>query len=443
MAIKLSDHFTSGRMIKFALPSIAMMVFTSIYCVVDGLFVSNFAGTDAFAALNIVIPIAVALGAVGFMLGTGGAALVAKIMGEGDQDRANGLFTFIICASFVISGLLTLISILLLEPFLQLLGAEGVLLEDGMIYGRIMLAGLVFAVLQNAFQSFFIAAEKPTVGLIVIVIAGLTNMVLDYVFIALLGWGIAGAASATIIGQAFAAIAPFFLFRKSRGYRLVFTKPIIDFRALGKTCANGSSELMTELAASIVSTVYNYQLMVMIGPDGVAAYGVIMYLAFVFTAIFFGFCMGIGPVISYHYGARNHDELKGLFKKSMIITGVVGLAMFLLSQLLAQPFVGMFVGYDPNLAIMAEHGLRIYSISFLICGINIFGSALFTALNNGKVSAFISFMRSLVFETSTVLVLPIFFGAEGIWFAIIVAESCALIITALMMFLLSKRYHYA
>lgn len=443
MAIKLSDHFTSGRMIRFALPSIAMMVFTSIYCVVDGLFVSNFAGTDAFAALNIVIPIPIALGAIGFMLGTGGAALVAKTMGEGDQNRANGLFTFIICASLVISVLLTIVSILLLEPFLQMLGAEGALLEDGLIYGRIMLAGLVFAVLQNAFQSFFIAAEKPTVGLVVIVIAGLTNMVLDYVFIALLGWGIAGAASATIIGQACAAISPFFLFRKSRGYRLVFTKPIVDFHALGKTCVNGSSELMTELAASIVSTVYNYQLMIMIGPDGVAAYGVIMYVTFVFTAIFFGFCMGIGPIISYHYGARNHDELKGLFKRSMIITGIVGLVMFLLSQLLAQPLVSVFVGYDPNLASMTQHGLRIYSISFLICGINIFGSAFFTALNNGKVSAFISFMRSLVFETSTVLVLPIFFGAEGIWFAIIVAESCALVITALMMFLLSKRYHYA
>lgn len=443
MAIKLSDHFTSGRLIKFALPSIAMMVFTSIYCVVDGLFVSNFAGTEAFAALNIVIPVAVALGAVGYMFGTGGAALVAKTMGEGNQERANGLFTFIICASFAVAIILTIASILLLESFLQMLGAEGQLLDDGLIYGRIMLAGLAFAVLQNAFQSFFIAAEKPTVGLVVIVIAGVTNMVLDYVFIALLGWGIAGAASATIIGQAFAAISPFFLFRKSHGYRLVFARPIVDFRALGKTCANGSSELMTELAASIVSTLYNYQLMQMIGPDGVAAYGVIMYLAFIFTAIFFGFCMGIGPIISYHYGASNHGEMKGLFKRSMIITGIVGLAMFLLSQLFALPLVNVFVGYDPNLALMTEHGLRIYSISFLICGINIFGSALFTALNNGKVSAFISFMRSLVFETSTILVLPIFFGAEGIWFAIIVAESCALIITGLMMFLLSKRYHYA
>lgn len=443
MKIQLSDHFTSGRLLRFALPSIAMMVFTSIYCVVDGLFVSNFAGTDAFAALNIVIPIPVALGAVGFMFGTGGAALVAKTMGEGDQARADGLFTFILFAAAVISVALTAISIALLDPFLRLLGAEGQLLDDGMVYGSIMLGGLVFAVLQNAFQSFFIAAEKPTAGLVVIVVAGVTNMVLDFVFIALLGWGIAGAGAATIIGQAFAAIAPLFMFRKSRGYRLGFVRPIVDFRALGKACVNGSSELMTEVAASIVSTLYNYQLMVMVGPDGVAAYGVVMYMFFVFNAVFFGFSMGVGPVISFHYGACNYDEMKGLFRRSMVMTGVAGVIMFALSQLLAVPLVNLFVGYDLHLAAITEHGLRIYAISFLISGINIFGSAFFTALNNGKVSAFISFMRSLVFETSTVIILPIFFGAEGIWFAIIVAETCALIITALMMFLLSKRYHYA
>lgn len=443
MAIKLSDHFTSRRLIRFALPSIAMMVFTSIYCVVDGLFVSNFAGTDAFAALNIVIPIPVALSAVGFMFGTGGAALVAKTMGEGNQERADGLFSFIMWASGVISIVLTIISILLLEPFLQLLGAGGQLLEDGLVYGRIMLGGLIFAIMQNAFQSFFIAAEKPTTGLIVIVVAGVTNMVLDFVFIAILGWGIAGAGVATIIGQAFAAISPIFMFRKSRGYRLSFVKPIVDFRALGKASVNGSSELMTEVAASIVSTLYNYQLMMMVGPDGVAAYGVVMYMFFVFNAVFFGFSMGVGPVISFHYGAFNHDEMKSLFKRSMIMTGITGVIMFALSQLLAVPLVDIFVGYDPHLASITEHGLRIYSVSFLISGINIFGSAFFTALNNGKVSAFISFMRSLVFETSTVIILPMFFGAEGIWFAIIVAESCALIITALMMFLYSKKYHYA
>lgn len=462
--IKLSDHFTAGRMLRFALPSIVMMVFTSIYGVVDGLFVSNFVGTDAFASVNLVMPAAMALGAFGYMFGTGGAALVAKTMGEGQEERANRLFTFIAISAFVVGVILCAIGAVALEPFLRLLGAgssgKEELLSDGILYGGILLVSLPFFIVQNTFQSFFIAAEKPMHGLLVTVAAGVTNIVLDYVLIALMGWGLAGAALATLAGQLLAAIVPLFLFwprreetpdqlthsnkrKRQPPYRLTFAQPLPDFRALGKACVNGSSELMTEVAASIVSTLYNFQLMTLVGADGVAAYGVVMYVTFIFVAIFFGFAMGIGPVISYHYGAFNHDEMKGLYRRSMIMTGIAGVVMFALSQVLTVPLVQMFVGYDPSLAAMTEHGFRIYSISFLLAGINIFGSAFFTALNNGKVSAFISFMRSLVFETSTVLVLPAFFGAVGIWFAIIVAESLALLITALMMFLLSKRYHYA
>ena len=439
VTIKLSDHFTYGRLVRFALPSIAMMIFISIYSVVDGLFVSNFAGKEALAAVNLVFPLVMALGSVGFMFGTGGAALVAKTMGEGDGVRANRLFSLISVAGAVLGVVLAGVGAGLLEA----LGAQGTLMDQGLAYGFILLAALPFSIMQNMFQSFFIAAERPKVGLAVTIAAGLTNIVLDYLFIAVLGWGIAGAALATALGQALAAVAAVAFFAFSKTSRLRFTRPLADFRALGKTCVNGSSELMTEVAASVVSMLYNYQLMMIAGADGVAAYGVIMYVNFIFTAVFFGFAMGTGPVVSYHYGAKNQPELKGLFKKSMLLVGGTGAAMFAASQLLAAPLVGVFVGYDAELAAMTLHGFRIYAVAFLVCGFNIYGSAFFTALNNGKVSALISFMRTLVFETSTVMLLPIVWGIDGVWSAIIVAEACALVLTTAFLVGLRKPYGYA
>lgn len=412
VAIKLSDHFTYGRLVRFALPSIAMMIFTSIYSVVDGLFVSNFAGKEALAAVNLVFPLAMALGSIGFMLGTGGAALVAKTMGEGDAERANRLFSFITIAAAVAGAVLIAVGAAALEPVLLLLGAQGSLLEQGLLYGRILLVALPLFIVQNVFLSFFIAAEKPQVGFAVTVAAGVTNIVLDYLFIAVLGWGIAGAAVATAAGQALAAAVSVAFFARSKTSRLRFMRPAVDFRALGTACVNGSSELMTEVAASVVSMLYNYQLMMLAGADGVAAYGVIMYVNFIFTAVFFGFSMGTGPVVSYHY-------------------------------VLAAPLVSVFVGYDPELAAMTLHGFRIYAVAFLVCGFNIYGSAFFTALNNGKVSALISFMRTLVFETSTVMLLPIVWGIDGVWSAIIVAEACALVLTMFFLVYLRKPYGYA
>lgn len=443
VAIKLSDHFGYGRLVRFALPSIAMMIFTSIYSVVDGLFVSNFAGKEALAAVNLVFPLAMGLGSVGFMLGTGGAALVAKTMGEGDAVRANRLFSFIALAAVAAGALLAVAGVAVLEPLLAVLGAQGSLMDQGLLYGRILVVALPLFIVQNVFLSFFIAAEKPQMGLAVTVAAGVTNIVLDYLFIAVLGWGIAGAAAATAAGQALAAVAAAAFFARSKTSRLHFTRPLADFRALGAACVNGSSELMTEVAASVVSMLYNYQLMMLVGADGVAAYGVIMYVNFIFTAVFFGFSMGTGPVVSFHYGARHRDELKGLFRKSMILVGGTGAAMLAASQLLAAPLVGVFVGYDPELFAMTLHGFRIYAVSFLVCGFNIYGSAFFTALNNGKVSALISFMRTLVFETSTVMLLPLAWGIDGVWSAIIVAEACALALTAAFLVGLRKPYGYA
>ena len=311
------------------------------------------------------------------------------------------------------------------------------------MYGRILVVALPLFIVQNVFLSFFIAAEKPQMGLAVTVAGGVTNIVLDYMFIAVLGWGIVGAALATAAGQFLAAAVSAVFFARSKTSRLRFTRPLADFRALGKTCVNGSSELMTEVAASVVSMLYNYQLMMIAGADGVAAYGVIMYVNFIFTAVFFGFAMGTGPVVSYHYGAKNQPELKGLFKKSMLLVGGTGAAMFAASQLLAAPLVGVFVGYDAELAAMTLHGFRIYAVAFLVCGFNIYGSAFFTALNNGKVSALISFMRTLVFETSTVMLLPIVWGIDGVWSAIIVAEACALVLTTAFLVGLRKPYGYA
>ena len=443
MAIRLSDRFSYGRLVRFALPSIAMMIFISVYSMVDGLFVSNFTGKEALAAVNLVYPLAMALGSIGFMFGTGGAALVAKTMGEGDEVRANRLFTFIALAAAALSVALCAVGAFALEPLLGFLGADGQLLDLSLLYGRILLAALPFSVLQNMFQSFFIAAEKPYVGLAVTVAAGLSNIVLDYLFIVVFGWGIAGAAVATMVGQVLGAAVSVAYFARSRTSRLRFARPVRDLRALGKACVNGSSELMTEVAASVVSTLYNFQLLMLLGADGVAAYGVIMYVNFVFTAVFFGFAMGTGPVVSYHYGAQNKDELKSLFRKSLVLVGGAGVTMFAASQLFGGALVGVFVGYDPALVVLTLHGFRIYSVSFLMAGFNIYGSAFFTALNNGKVSALVSFMRTLVFETSTVMLLPLVWGVDGVWSAIIVAEACALVLTVGFLVYLRKPYGYA
>lgn len=442
MQIKLSDHFTYGRLLRFALPTIGMMVFTSVYGMIDGLFVSNYVGKDAFAAVNLIMPLLMALGCFGYMFGTGGAALVAKTLGEGDQERADRLFSMISLFAAIVGMLLAGVGYLAMEPFLLMFGASGDLLEEALLYGRILLIALPFFIVQNTFQSFFIAAEKPHVGFAVTLAGGLANIVLDFVFIVLAGWGVAGAAIATLLGQVIAAVSPLAYFKISDSTRIRLARPIIDFRAFGKACVNGSSELATEVAASIVAALYNMQLMKLAGADGVAAYGVIMYVSFIFMAIFFGFAMGIGPVISFHYGARNHGEMHGLLKKSLVMVAIGGIAMFVLSQSTAVPLVQVFVGYDAHLMELTLNGFRIYSCAFLLSGFSIFGSAFFTALNNGLVSAFISFMRTLVFETTTVIFLPMVWGIDGVWCAIIVAEGLALFLTAGFMFGLRKRYGY-
>lgn len=443
MRIQLSDHFTYGRLMRFTLPSIIMMIFTSIYGVVDGLFVSNFVGKTPFAAINLIMPILIVLGALGFMIGTGGSAIVVKTLGEKDPERANRYFSMLVYTTIAGGLILTAIGQLCLRPVAVLLGAQGEMLENCVLYGRIILLSLTAYMLQNVFQSFLITAEKAQLGLFITVLAGVTNMVLDCVFIVPLQWGLAGAAIATAISQVVGGIVPLVYFLRKNDSLLRLTKTKFEGRILLRTCTNGSSELMSNVSASIVTMLYNFQLMRFAGEDGIAAYGVVMYVNFIFAAIFIGYSIGAAPVVGYHYGAQNHPELKNLFRRSLVLMAGFGVGMVVLAELLAQPLTKIFVGYDAGLYALTVRGFRIYSVSFLFAGVNIFGSAFFTALNSGVISAVISFLRTLVFQVIVVLALPAIFGIDGIWLAIIVAEALALLVTVIFFVTKRKQYHYA
>ena len=443
MKIQLSDHFTTGRLLRFALPSIVMMIFTSFYGVVDGIFVSNFTGSTAFASLNLVWPYIMILGGVGFILGVGGTALVSYQMGTGDRKLANRTFSLIVYTAIAVGLLLTLVGELTLAPVCRLMGASEAMLPHCLAYGRVMLLGIIPFTLQNMFQSFLVAAEKPRLGLWVTVAAGITNMVLDYLFMGPFHWGVVGAAWATMLSECVGGLIPllYFCFPNSSLYRL--GKTLWDGAALLQTCTNGMSEFVTNISMSLVNMLYNLQLMKYIGEDGVAAYGVIQYVAFFFVAIYIGYSMGTAPIVSFHYGAENYDELKNLFRKGMGFIAVAALCMITLSQTLANVVAGIFVGYDAELTALTAHAFRIYSLAFLMSGFNIYGSDFFTALNNGKISAAISFIRTILLEMSAVMLLPLAFGVDGIWIALPIAEALALIVT--VQFLIRKRhmYHYA
>ncbi len=442
MKIQLSEHFTYKKLLRFVLPSIVMMIFTSIYGVVDGLFVSNYVGKTAFAAVNLVMPLLMMLSALGFMMGTGGSAIVAKTLGQGDKERANRYFSMMVYVTVVGGVVLTVLGLVFLRPIVIALGAEGEMIGECLIYGRISLASLTFFMVQNVFQSFFVAAEKPHLGLGVMVAAGVTNMVLDYLFIVILGWGIAGAAAATAAGETVGGIVPLIYFSRKNTSLLRLTKTKIKGKILLKACTNGSSELMTNLSMSLVNMLYNVQLMKLAGEDGVAAYGVIMYVNFIFLATFIGYSIGSAPIVGYHFGAQNHNELKNLFRKSLRLIGGWGVLLMLLAFALSGPLARFFVGYDAELLAMTSHGLRLYALAFLVSGFNIYGSAFFTALNNGLVSAVISFLRTLVFQMAAVLILPRLLGLNGIWLAILVAELLALGVTLQFFIRKKKVYHY-
>lgn len=440
--IRLSDHFTLGRLLRFTFPSIIMLVFTSIYGVVDGFFVSNFVGKTPFAAVNLIMPFLMMLGCVGFLFGTGGGALIAKTMGEGRRERANRLFSMLICVSLICGVALAAAGLLVLRPVARFLGAQGRLLEDSVAYGRIILISLPSYVLQYEFQCLFATAEKPKLGLYVTVAAGLTNMVLDALFVAVFSWGVEGAAAATALSQCVGGILPLVYFARPNTSLLRLGRPVWKPRALLQTCANGSSELMSNISMSLVSMLYNWQLLRYAGEDGVAAYGVLMYVNLIFLAAFLGYSVGTAPVISYHYGAANHKELRGLLRKSLGVIGVFALAMFAAAELLARPLSLVFVSYDPQLLSVTLRGFAIYSFSFLFSGFAIFGSSFFTALNNGLVSALISFLRTLVFQVLAVLTFPLIWKLDGIWVSMVAAEVLAAGVSVAFWVSMRKKYRY-
>lgn len=442
MNIQLSDRFTYGKLFRFTLPSVVMMVFTSIYGVVDGFFVSNFVGKTPFAAVNFIFPFLMILGTVGFMFGAGGSALIARTMGEGDDHKAQRLFSLFVYVTAGCGVVLGLIGFVFIRPIAAWLGAEGEMLENCVLYGRIILPVLPALMLQYEFQSFFITAEKPQLGLMVTVIAGVANMVLDALFTAVLPFGLAGAASATAISQALGGIIPLFYFGRRNSSRLRLCKTSFDGWALLKACTNGSSELMSNISMSIVSMLYNAQLIRYAGEDGIAAYGVLMYVSMIFMAIFIGYSTGVAPVVGYHFGADNRDELRSLYRKSTVIILASSAAMLGLAEVLARPLSTIFVGYDPVLFDITVSAFGIYSFSFLFSGIAIFGSAFFTALNDGLTSALISFLRTLVFQVAAVLIFPLIWGLDGIWLSIVAAEVMAAVVTLAFLIGKRKKFHY-
>lgn len=442
MKVNLSDHFTYRKLLNFVLPSIVMMVFTSIYGVVDGLFVSNYAGKTAFAAINLVMPFIMVLGGMGFMIGTGGTALVAKVLGEGEKEEANRYFSMMVLVTLLLGVALSVVGVIFMRPVSRLLGATEAMMDDCVLYGRIVIAFTFTFMLQNVFQSFLIVAEKPKLGLAVTVAAGVTNMVLDALFVGGFGWGIAGAAVATGLSQCVGGILPLIYFLRPNNSLLRLRKTRLELRPILKACGNGSSELMSNISSSFVSMLYNFQLLRFAGEDGVSAYGVLMYVQFIFVAIYVGYAVGSAPIVGFHYGAKNHNELKNLLRKSTLLMASSGVVLTILAMALAGPLAKIFVGYDQGLYDLTRHAFRVFAYSFLLAGFNIFASSFFTALNNGVVSAAISFLRTLIFQTASVLLLPLVLGVDGIWWAIFAAEVFASLISVAFLFAKRERYHY-
>lgn len=442
--IQLSDHFSYGRLIRFTLPSVGMMIFTSIYSVVDGFFVSNFAGKTPFAAVNLIFPLLMILSTVGFIFGTGGSAIVARTFGERNPELANRHFSLFVYVAFGLGCILSILGIVFIYPIASALGATGQMLEDAALYARIVLLALPFNILQFLFQSFFVTAEKPQLGLAVTVSAGVTNMVLDAVLVILLPqpYKLMGAAIATAASQTVGGVVPLFYFGRKNSSILRLGKTKFDGKAIRKACINGSSEFMSNVSMNVVGMLYNLQLLAYAGEDGVAAYGVMMYVSLVFAATFIGYSIGTAPIFGYHDGAGNHQELHNLLKKSLIMVGIFGVAMVIAAEALTVPLSSLFVGYDPKLMELTASGFRIYSLSFVFMGYAIFDSGFFTALNDGVTSAIISFLRTLVFQVAAVLLLPLIMGIDGIWFSIVVAELMATVFSAIFMVVKQKKYHY-
>ncbi|WP_281790932.1 MATE family efflux transporter [Faecalibaculum rodentium] len=439
---RLAGHYTYGRLLRYCLAPVAMMVFSSIYGVVDGFFVSNWAGQTAFAAVNLIMPALMILGGLGFMYGTGGTALAARTLGEGKKELASRYFSMVTWTA-VVTGVLTgALGSIFAPDIARLLGADAGMMKDCVEYARVILFFNATFILQNVFQSFLAAAGRPGLGFVCTVAAGITNMILDWLFIAVFGWGTSGVALATGLGTCVGSIPPLVWFMTSRSSSLRLMAVVPAPGPVAGACLNGMSEFMSNISGSLVSILFNFQLMRYVGEQGVAAYGVVMYVAFFFIAVFFGYTMGVSPVISYHFGARDRQELPSLFGKSLVISLCAGLVMTALAEILAGPLAAVYVGYDASLEAMTIDAMEIFATCIVFAGINIFSSALFTALNNGLISAAVACLRSLVFQAACVLILPQFFGVSGIWWSMTLAEVLALLVNMVILAKEQKRYGY-
>ena len=431
--IELAGHYGYRRIVRSVLPSIGMVLVVSVYSIVDGFFVANFAGKTGFAAINLTFPAIMMIGSLGLMIGTGGAELVAKIKGEGYPEKANRVFTMLV--QFGLSlGVLLGIALTVAAPWVaRWLGADEPMMEECVTYLRLNMIGMPGFVLQCAFQSFYMAAERPQLGTLMSIVAGVTNILLDAILVWALGLGVTGAAIATAAGCTVGGLFPVYYFssRRNKGsLRILPTRILWPY--IGKACSNGLSEYVSSISMNIVTLCYNLQLMRYLGEDGVSAYGVVMYIAFIFAAVFLGYNIGITPIIGYHYGAGDIKEQRSLFRKSLTIIGVLGLLMAGTAETFASPLARVFVGYDAALTALTIRAMRIYMLAFLITGINMFVSALFTGLNNGVVSAVASFMRTLVFELACVWMLPALLGIDGIWMSWGIAEVLSLVLCAFL-----------
>lgn len=444
MKIQLSDHFSFGKLLRFTLPSMAMMLFTSVYSIVDGYFVSNYAGKTAFAAVNLIMPILMIVGTIGFMFGSGGTAIVAKAYGEGDKEKANNLFSLFVYFTFGIGVVVSTIGEILAKTISVMLGAEGVLLDNCVIYARILLAAMPLFILQVLFMSFFSVAEKPELGFAVTITSGVLNMILDAVLCINLPseYKLIGAAVATAVSQSVGGIIPLIYFSRKNSSILRLGRTKFIPNAIIKACTNGSSEFMSNISMNVVGILFNLQLMKYAGEDGVSAYGFMMYVSMIFTAVFVGYSMGSAPVFSFNDGAKNYKELKSVLIKSLMFVVSAGIIMVVSAEMFAMPLAKIFVGYDAGLMELTVNGFRIFALSFAFIGFGIFSSGFFTAMNDGVTSAIISFVRTLVFESCAVMILPLVFGINGIWYSTVIAESLSLILGGTFMIVKRKKYHY-
>lgn len=442
MNIQLSDHFTYQKIFRFVLPSIVMMVFTSIYGVVDGFFISNFAGKTAFASINLVMPFIMILSGIGFMIGTGGTALVSKYLGQKEEKRANECFTMMVIFVIISGTIVSLLGVIFMRKISYFLGATEDMIEDCVVYGQIVLLFNMPYMLQNVFQSFMIAAEKPKLGLKITVLSGVTNMVLDALFVGVFKWGVAGAAFATGASQCVGGFGPLIYFAKENDSRLRLVKTKLELEPILQAAGNGSSELMSNISSSLLGAVYNYQLMKYIGENGVSSYGVLMYVQFIFVAIYVGYAIGCAPIVSYHYGAKNHAEVKNMLHKSITVMSFLGIVLAFVAFSLSSVLAKIFVGYDEELLALTIHAFKLFSLSFIFAGLNIYTSSFFTALNNGVISAAVSFIRTLIFQMAFVLFLPMILGTDGIWISSIAAEVAAFIVSFIFLVIERKEYQY-